>query len=142
MQVLGPGQGPLQGPPSTVPPGSNTEELLHLMIGHLDGIHQVLTGMLKELTDLEEQGIVLTSTFSTTGLQAVERVFQPGLFSINITNDGPGVIQYRIPINSASDWINLNPTETISFTFRKPKIKSAYFRAQAANGNIRLVGTL
>ncbi len=131
-------QAPPPPPPEAAP---SAETLLQQISGQLNGIQGVLNNILKELREQVQAGFTYPITVDTTGLVPVELTFDPALFSISLTNDGPGTIQYRIPNTGAAFWIDLQPTEVVTFTFLKGLIKSAGFRAQGANGRIRAVGT-
>jgi hypothetical protein len=128
-----------QAPPPEAAPSAET--LLQQISGQLNGIQGVLNNILTELREQVQAGYTYPITVDTTGLVPVELTFDPALFSISLTNDGPGTIQYRIPNTGAAFWIDLQPTEVVTYTFLKGLVKSAGFRAQGADGRIRAVGT-
>jgi hypothetical protein len=136
----GPAPG-LLGPPVMKPPAETPEGILAEIKGLLQGTHDVLRDILENLRAQVQQGFVYPLTITTNGLTPVEETFNPPLFSISLTNDGPGTIQYRIPNSGAANWVNLQPTEVIEFNFIIGKIVSVAFRALGSNGTIRLVGT-
>ena len=128
-------------PPQPPPPQPTVEDLLQHVIEHLDAMQTILADILTELRQQVEKGYTYPLTITTTGLTPVEAKFDPALFSIGLTNDGPGTIQYRIPNTGSAFWIDLFPTEVITFTFLKGVATSAGFRALGADGRIRIVGT-
>lgn len=54
----------------------------------------------------------------------MEVVNLPDLFSVTVTNDGPGNVEVRIPGSGSGAWLALQPPETRTFTAAKPIIKS------------------
>lgn len=101
----------------------------------------ILRLILKELREQVQQGVVWPITMMIGSAIPVPVRFEPGLFSISITNDGPGIVQYKIPDNVSNDWVNLLPNEVIEFHFIKGVIKSVAFRITTpAVAGIRAVG--
>jgi len=96
----------------------------------------LLSLLLTELREQVQQGIIVAVPFNVTQAQGVVPLtFDPPLFAIGLTNDGPNNVQYRIPNRGDADWINLIPTEVDQFTVIKAKFTSAGFRVQVAGGN-------
>jgi len=105
-------------------------------------VERLLAEMLAELRSWAQQGRIASQTITVLPGVIEEARFDPPLFSIALTCDGPGTVSYRIPHSSSSDWVALAPTEVVVFNFIQAKIVTVGFRPLGAvASSIRLVGT-
>lgn len=135
-----PGGLPAEPPLSAEAP---TGELLVNLANLLTLANDLLAAILQELREQVQRGYVYTVTQVVTTTVPLEILFSPPLFSVALTNDGPGIVQYRIPNNASAVWINLAPTEVVNFNFIKglvPSLALALPPAGAA-ATVRIVGT-
>jgi hypothetical protein len=133
-------------PELPVPSGMDPNDVLVLQLVAAQLNNQLLAGILQELQEQAQQGIVTAVTEPLPGGTPTPReiLFEPPLFSISLTCDGPANVEYRIPNRSNARWVQLNNTEVIVFNFIKGLIPSIALRAVApAFGavNVRIVGT-
>lgn len=78
-----------------------------------------LLGLLQDILVAEiPQGIVTESVVNVNSNTPFQTYFQPPLFGILLTNDGPDPIQFQVPISNRSVWVTLNNTEQRSYTFK------------------------
>lgn len=139
--------GGVDGLPSLpIPPGADPSDIRVLQLAALQLNNQLLAGILQELQEQVQQGIVTAITLPIPGGNAVpiEVRFDPPLFSVSITCDAGANIEYRIPNRSNAFWVQLNVTEVIVFNFVKGLISSVAVRALApafGASTIRIVGT-
>jgi len=133
---VGPGGG---GSP---PAGASTDTLLRAILDAINLQTPILRAILDELAAQSPEGYVTAVTQVLTSTVPIEVPFNPKLFTLGITNDGPGVIQYRVPNRGAAEWVSLFPTEVHQFNFPKGKVVSVGLRLRAAGGatTVRLIG--
>ncbi len=118
----------------SLPPEASAADLLRVMIGQLD----VLIADSKRRIP---RGLALASTIAVGSIVPVEMVYDPPLFNLVVTCDGPGIVQFRMPNQGGADWIAMNPTEQVLFSFPEGLIGSIAFRVQGAATVVRLIGT-
>lgn len=133
---------PSGGDAGVQPAGSGSDALLRALLEALNLQTPLLEAILLELQEQSPQGYVVPVTHVLTTTVPTEVPFNPPLFSLGITNDGPGVIQYRIPNRGSASWVSLFPTEVMQFNFIKHKIVSIGLTMLVAGGatTVRLVG--
>ena len=120
-----PGAGPVMpNGSSQAPAGASTDQLLRAIIESGGRQEELLAAILQELREQVPQGIVIGITQSLTTTVPVEVPFSPALFNLGITNDGPGVVLYRVPNRGGAQFIAINPTEVLQFNIIKGKISS------------------
>lgn len=132
-RYLGPAERLPPAPPPEVAPGPGGAPLPTDTIGLLQAI-------LLELQGSDQRGLVYSLTMTVQSPEAVPVAWDPPLFSLSLTCDGAGIVQYRLPNGGGSNWIDLRPNEQITFSLTKPRIVSAGFRVLGAAAVIRLVG--
>lgn len=140
----GPGGEVLPGPPES---GAPVEDWLQYIAALMFAQVQFGQNILTELHEMVQRGVVYAETVQVASLVPVERLLQVGgtapyngLFSVSLTNDGAGTVQYRIPNNVAGVWVDLFPNEVVIFNAVKGVFISVAFRVQGAAARVRLVG--
>ncbi len=109
-------------------------------------MEELLREILKELKEQAQAGFVygLTPFPVDMGFTPITRTFDPPLFSIKIENDGPGIVEYRIPNTGPAQWITLRPGEEDNHNFIKGVITGMAVR-DPSNGVfqpvVRITGT-
>lgn len=103
---------------------------------------RLLAAILKELQEQVQQGIVIGMPLTVNTRAADEVTFDPALFAIGITCDGPAAFEYRIPNRTGAPWVQINPGEVVNFTYVKGVVSSLGVRTLPALGvsNYRLLG--
>ena len=95
------------------PPGADLPPLERAQYDMLALLREIRDCM----CDMRPQGTVLGFTQSVTNdpSDAVQSFdFFPKMFDLEITNDGPNPVEYRIPDNAGASWIELDSSETDS----------------------------
>jgi hypothetical protein len=103
-------------------------------------ITQLLTDILIELRDQAQRGMVHAESVFVPNTTVIERLFAPAFFSLRITNDGGGTVQYRIPSDGRGIWADLLVNEIITLTAIKGVFASVAFRVTGAPATVRIVG--
>lgn len=111
-----------------------TGAALAMMVARLDTIIALL-----ELR--RNRGYSFGQSVSVPDTTPVQVTYDPALFSLVITNDGPGIVQYRLPDRGSANWLNLNAAEQATFSFTEGVISSVAFRVQGAATVVRLLGS-
>jgi len=129
-------------PPELPNPESSVEVYLAALAAYAHNNQALLAASLQELREQTQKGYVYPLNVSVTALTPDEYLFEPRLFTVSITNDGPGTIQYKIPYDGQAQWVGLVPTEVIVFNFIKPVIRSIGVRLLVAGAAtaVRIVG--
>lgn len=125
------------------PPGASTEQLLRALVASSLRLEVLQAGTLEALNAQVQEGLVWGTTLVVNTAGAAE-VSLPRLFSIGLTNDGPGNLLYRIPNRGAAVWLTLVQNEVIEYTFTEGLLETMAVRlpvAGAATPTLRLVGT-
>ncbi len=131
----------LGAPIASTPRSSGGNMDVSAIVDAMDAQTKVLVSILAELRAQRQEGAVYPVTLTTRGQVPVPITFNPPLFSISLTNNGPGKIQYRLPATGSTAWVDLEPSEVIAFNFSTGVIHSVSFRALGADGSIRAVGS-
>jgi hypothetical protein len=87
-----------------------------------------------------QRGLIYSLTMTIQTVDPVPVEFGQPLFSVNITCDGAGIVQYRLPNSGSSNWIDLRPNEQITFAAVEPVFTTTAFRVLGAPATIRVVG--
>ncbi len=140
------GGGVEQLPSLPLPPGMDPNDIQVLQLVALQLNNQLLAGILQELREQTQQGVVtsITQPIPAGSAAPIEIPFGFPLFSISLTNDGPASVEYKIPNRGNAYWVQLNPTEVVIVNFIKGLIPSLALRALApafGAASVRLVGT-
>lgn len=102
----------------------------------------LLEGILRELQERVQDGLVtyIANSVASTAVQEVP--FGPPLFAITIVNDGPAAFEYRIPNRGSAAWVQINVGEAHPYAFTKGKIDNMAARTLPAGvaSNYRLIG--
>jgi len=130
FRVSPPGEG------NGAPPGDEEDAVANRTV-------VVLEDILAELRLCVQQGYVTTVTQWVPSIVPIEILFDPPLFSISLINDGPGSIEYRIPNRGNAQWVQMNPTELMTFNFQHGVVHSVALRTVPAGvaANVRVIGT-
>lgn len=108
----------------------------------LTEIRDLLIDVRQELREQVQEGIVYTITQQVVStIVPTEVSFGTPLFSVTLINDGGGTVQFRVPNRTNATWVNLAPTEVVTFNFVKAKITSVAFLAIGAAASVRVIGT-
>ena len=99
----------------------------------------LLAALVQDAAERTPVGAVLPWTQPVATLDPVRIDFAPPLFILGVTNDGAGIVQYRIP-NTSQNWIDLRPNEVQIITLPKGKIANIGLRVQGVAGTIRMFG--
>lgn len=131
-------------PPS--PPGGEipplTEEELAELVELQRQANVLLTDIRQELREQVQLGYVYPTTQPVTGRRIEKLTFNPKLFSVAMTNDGPGPVEYKIPATSAV-FVVLAVNEVHTFNFIKGLISEILMICPtlAGTATVRVVGT-
>lgn len=105
----------------------------------LTEVRDLLQALVQDARERTPEGAVLPWTQPVTTLDPVRIEFTPPLFILGLTNDGAGIVQYKIP-NRSQNWIDLRPNEVQVITLPKGKIADIGLRVQGVAGTIRMFG--
>jgi len=125
-------------------PGSSTELFLSAQVILAQNHQHLLAAIVQELREQVQRGYVYPLVLTVASQAPDEYEFDTPLFSVSLTNDGPANIEYKLPYSGQAQWVQLRPTEVITFTFIKGLIRSLGVRLTAAGGAataVRVVGT-
>ncbi len=90
--------------------------------------------ILQELRDHIQQGVAVSYTDLVVSNVPIMRIFDPPMFSLQLTNNGPGTVQYRLPSGTAANWIDIVATQVIVVNLAKAKISGVDYRVVAGAG--------
>lgn len=102
----------------------------------------LLAGILDALLRQVPQGVTTGNTVTVTQVQqppVTEIVFPAPLFGLSLLNNGPNILQYRIPNRSGADFIDLIPTAIRDVNVPNGLIETMGLRVVAAGGTAQLV---
>lgn len=128
-----PGYGGL--PPSAGEPVQEGETVESI----LAAISQKLGLILDDLGERTPQGFLYSLTELIVVNDQAIKPFGVGLFAVTVINDGPGVLQVKLPGGTATDWTTINVSEFISLTFPKGVLHN-FQRRTLTNTTYRLYG--
>ena len=93
-----------------------------------------------DILEQVQQGVVnhiilsaVTTTYFSTPIK-----FAQASYSVQLINDGPEILDYRIPFDNLNTG-QLNAGEEVSFSFRKPVLLQIGVQARTATTGIRVV---
>ena len=138
------GEPPAPGEEPELPPEDNGDMAKEdTTLGVLKQNQSLLAAILKELQEQVQRGVVLGMPLTVTTRTVAEVSFDPPLFAIGITCDGPAPFEYRIPNRTNATWIQINPGEVFNFNYIKGVVESLGVRTLPVGGvsNYRLLGT-
>jgi len=122
-------------PPPPPPPG-NVEEALAAIVQAINSRFDELITLLR---GWQEKGLTIPIQRTITSINPEEIAFPEAAFSLFIVNDGPAVLEYRVP-NVPPYWQVLNPTENITVQCRAGVINSLGLRVPVAGTTAAIRG--
>lgn len=114
-----------------------------LINAHLERMTALLTALLQQELDQVPEGIAinLKELVSETSFPRAAITFDPKLFSLVIINDGPEILNWRMPNNPRGILGTLNPGDSAPLTFSRARIGDVGLMVPSAPTNVRLLGT-